>query len=239
VSFAPLWFKKWTPQYFHLFNKSHNYFTILLLPCNSHFLNFLNFMKFLKKLLLIVPALIVAFIIVRLVIAGQSQKAETAFHKDLQKTIELTSDAFKNGEKMPIEYTAKGANLSPALQWNNLPTGTKSVAVLVSDYDAPAPFLRLLTVDHWVVYNIPISKMGLEKGVKIEDLNKLDITVGNNISGEAAYTGPAPPMGVHEYFFRVYALSTDRITVPTPTKQAVMEAINGKILAYGELVGKF
>jgi Raf kinase inhibitor-like YbhB/YbcL family protein len=196
-------------------------------------------MKFSKKLLLIIPALIVAFIIVRLVIAGQSQKAEVAFHKDLQKTIELTSDAFKNGEKMPIEYTAKGANISPALQWNNLPTGTKSVAVLVSDYDAPAPFLRLLTVDHWVVYNIPISKMNLEKGVKTADLNKLDIAVGNNISGEAAYTGPAPPMGVHEYIFRVYALSSDRLAVPTPTKQAVMEAMNGKILAYGELVGTF
>ena len=101
-------------------------------------------MKFSKKWLLIIPALIVAFIIVRLVIAGQSQKAETAFHKDLQKTIALTSDAFKNGEKMPSEYTGKGANLSPALQWANLPTGTKSVAVLVSDYDAPAPFSKLV-----------------------------------------------------------------------------------------------
>lgn len=196
-------------------------------------------MKFSKKWLLIIPALIVAFIIVRLVIAGQSQKAETAFHKDLQKTIALTSDAFKNGEKMPSEYTGKGANLSPALQWANLPTGTKSVAVLVSDYDAPAPFLRLLTVDHWVVYNIPVNKTSLEKGVKTQDLNKLDIAVGNNISGEAAYTGPAPPMGVHAYFFRVYALSTDRLAVPTPTKQAVMDAMNGKILAYGELVGTF
>jgi Raf kinase inhibitor-like YbhB/YbcL family protein len=196
-------------------------------------------MKFLKKLLFIVPALIVAFIVVRLVIASQSQKAEVAFHANLQKSIELTSDAFKNGEKIPIEYTGKGANLSPSLQWNNLPTGTKSVAVLVSDYDAPAPFLRLLTVDHWVVYNIPMSKMNLEKGVKTYDLNKLDIAVGNNISGEAAYTGPAPPMGVHQYFFRVYALSTDRLTVPTPTKQAVMDAMTGKILAYGELVGTF
>jgi Raf kinase inhibitor-like YbhB/YbcL family protein len=196
-------------------------------------------MKFLKKLLLIIPALIVAFIVVRLVIAGQGQKAEVAFHKDLQKTIELTSDAFKNGEKIPIEYTGKGANLSPALQWSNLPTGTKSVAILVSDYDAPAPFLRLLTVDHWVVYNVPMSKTNLEKGVKTDDLNKLDIAVGNNISGEAAYTGPAPPLGVHQYFFRVYALSTDRLTVPTPTKQAVMDAMTGKILAYGELVGTF
>ena len=196
-------------------------------------------MKLLKKILLFIPILLILAILVRLFISSGNQKVEFAYHDNLPKTIELTSEAFVNHAKMPTEYTGKGSNTSPALQWNNLPADTKSIVILVVDYDAPAPYLKLLTIDHWSIFNIPNGIASLQKGITTADLLKMGATVGINIANETAYTGPQPPLGVHEYFFRIYALNTPQLEVSNPTKAGIMAAMKGKVLAYGELVGTF
>ena len=79
---------------------------------------------------------------------------ELQFHNSIQKSIAFSSPAFANDSMIPVEYTARGANISPSLQWSNLPAGTKSLAITVTDYDAPSPALKLFTVGHWVLYYI-------------------------------------------------------------------------------------
>ena len=118
-----------------------------------------------------------------------------------------------------------------------MPEGTKSLVLLCTDYDGPAPFLKLLTIDHWVVYNIPADKTLLGKGSTSKSLQAKGISSGKNFKGTLEYKGPKPPIGKHRYFFRLYALSTPELNLTQPTKKEVMEAMKNNVLSYGELVG--
>ena len=140
---------------------------------------------------------------------------------------------------MPIDFTAKGSNISPPLNWGKMPEGTKSLAILVTDFDAPAPYLHLFTASHWVLYNISPKDSSLEKGTSAAQLDTLGITVGKNYAGNHVYTGPKPPLGIHSYYFRIYALDYDHLFMKNDTRDELLNAMKGHVLGYGELVGKF
>ena len=144
-------------------------------------------------------------------------------------SLELTSDAFANGQSIPAKYSCIGKNISPALTWTEPPAGTQSFALIVDDPDAPGR-----TWVHWVLFNIPSDVRSLQEGISPQD----PITVGKNSSSQTSYQGPCPPSGTHRYYFKLYALDTT-ISLPGATKDQLLQAMDGHILAQSELMGTF
>ena len=144
-------------------------------------------------------------------------------------SLDLKSDAFANGQSIPAKYSCTGKNISPALSWNDPPAGTQSFALIVDDPDAP-----MGTWVHWVLYNIPSTTTSLE-----ESADAGTISVGKNSSGNMRYDGPCPPSGTHRYFFKLYALDSTLSLSPGATKEQLLNAMKGHILAQGELMGTF
>ncbi|WP_018342596.1 YbhB/YbcL family Raf kinase inhibitor-like protein [Cytophaga aurantiaca] len=190
-----------------------------------------------KKISLSILLLISLAVVGRFIYTAIQQNEEFNYHAKIPKTIELASKNFIQNGQIPIEFTGDGKELSPELHWFNLPAGTKSLVVLCTDYDGPTPLLKLLTIDHWVVYNIPVTMNGLWTGMTTKDFGMTEIQGGKNFKGTLDYKGPKPPLGKHRYFFRVYALSDSTLQLTEPTKKEVMQAMKDKILAYGELIG--
>lgn len=151
-------------------------------------------------------------------------------------SLELTSDAFMNGQSIPAKYACTGRNISPALAWTEPPSGTQSFALIVDDPDAP-----MGTWVHWVLFNIPAASRNLEEDLPItgKNIDPNAIYVGKNSSGNIGYDGPCPPSGTHRYFFKLYALDTLISLLPGATKEQVLREMEGHILAQGELMGTF
>ena len=149
-------------------------------------------------------------------------KAET------NKTLQVTSPAFGAGGSVPLEFTADGEDIAPPLAWSGAPAGTKSFVVLVEDPDAPSK-----TWVHWIVTGIPGDVLQLDS----DDLPD-GATHGSNDWGQRAYGGPAPPHGRHRYFFKVFALDYE-LRRPGITKAQLLSAIDGHVLARGELMGTY
>lgn len=195
--------------------------------------------KLIKRILIIIPSLIILAIIARVVFVNIDQKKEFEYHSTLQKSINLWSDGFDPNSPIPTEYTGLGEELSPTLHWDNLPSGTKSLIVTTVDYDGPSPNFKLMTIDHWVLFNIDPSIDHIDKAITLEDLEIQGIKLGLNVNGEVGYVGPNPPMGIHKYYFRIYALSVPSVDLVKPTRAELMEKVKDNILAYGELIGTY
>ncbi len=195
--------------------------------------------KLLKRILIIVPSVLILAIIARVVFVNMDQKNEFEFHSTLEKSINLWSDGFEQNNPIPTEFTGLGAELSPSLHWDNLPSGTKSLMITTVDYDGPSPNFKLMTIDHWVMYNINPSINHIDKAIKVEALEKEGINFGLNVNGETGYVGPNPPMGEHKYYFRIYALSIPSVDLIKPSRADLMEKVKDNILAYGELIGTY
>ena len=150
----------------------------------------------------------------------------------------LSSPAFASGHDIPMDYTSDGGDVSPALTWAGVPAGTKSLALIVDDPDAPDPKAPKMTWVHWVLYNLPADASGLPEAVDHEDLppGTLD---GKNDWKRTGYGGPSPPIGRHRYFFKLYALDQLLPDLSQPTKAGLEKAMEGHILAKTELVGLF
>jgi len=145
-------------------------------------------------------------------------------------SLQLTSDAFANGQSIPAKYSCIGKNISPALAWTEPPVGTQSFALIVDDPDAPGR-----TWVHWVLFNIPASTRSLKEGFTADD----PVAVGKNSSSHLSYDGPCPPSGTHRYFFKLYALDATPSLSPGATKEQLLKAMEGHILAQTELMGTF
>lgn len=193
----------------------------------------------LKKILIAVPSLIILAIIGRVIFVNMDQKKEFEYHNTLQKSIKLWSNDFEANSPIPTEYTGLGEELSPSLYWDNLPPETKSLVITAADYDGPSPNFKIMTIDHMVLFNIDPSIDHIDKAITLEELQKQGIDLGLNVNGEVGYVGPNPPMGVHDYYFRIYALSVPSLDLDKPTRKAVMEEIKDNVIAYGELVGTY
>jgi len=192
-----------------------------------------------KKILLSILLIFTLALVGRFIYTVIQQNAEFVFHSNFPKTITVASTDFVQGGSIPIELTGYGQELSPELHWSNLPEGTQSLVLLCTDYDGPTPLLKLLTIDHWVVYNIPIDKKILSQGSTSKSLQAKGILSGKNFKGTLEYKGPKPPLGKHRYFFRLYALSKASLNLTKPTKKEVMQAMQKDVLGYGELVGVY
>lgn len=144
-------------------------------------------------------------------------------------TIVITSSAFKEGERIPVEYTCNGKNISPPLAWKDLPANTQSLALIVDDPDAPSG-----TWVHWVLYQVPAKTEGLPAGAA-------DLGIqGQNSSRKTGYSGPCPPAGKpHRYFFKLYALDISPELDPGATRAGLEKAMQGHILGQGQLMGTF
>jgi Raf kinase inhibitor-like YbhB/YbcL family protein len=144
-------------------------------------------------------------------------------------TLIVSSPAFGMNDVIPIEFTADGDNVAPPLAWTPPPPGTKSIAILVEDPDAPSKIWV-----HWIAVNIPPEVTEIPAGGQLPD----GAVHGTNDFGEEGWGGPNPPSGLHRYFFRVFALD-NRPHKPGMTKPDLMSAIKGHILARGEMIGTY
>jgi Raf kinase inhibitor-like YbhB/YbcL family protein len=149
--------------------------------------------------------------------------------------IELTSTAFQEGQTIPEPYTGDGRNLSPPLRWLDPPAGTKSLALICEDPDAPRG-----TFTHWVLFNLPAESRELDEGVPPESTLPDGTAQGTNDFGKPGYGGPSPPPGKpHRYVFKLYALDTRLDLGSGATKHQLLETMDGHVLAEGQLVGRY
>jgi Raf kinase inhibitor-like YbhB/YbcL family protein len=161
-------------------------------------------------------------------------KSTTQEGKNLM-TIQLTSPAFSEGGTIPKIYTCDADNVSPALSWSGIPKETKSIALIVDDPDAPAG-----TFVHWVIYDIPPTRLDLPQGIDKTGIVTDIGTQGNNDFRKLGYGGPCPPKGpAHRYFFKLYALDIKLNLKSGATKPDLEKAMRGHILAHGQLIGKY
>jgi Raf kinase inhibitor-like YbhB/YbcL family protein len=149
--------------------------------------------------------------------------------------LKLKAEVFPWGGTIPVQFTCDGANISPALAWNQPPAGTKSFALIVDDPDAPAG-----TWVHWVVYNLPASSRSLPEGVPQGESIAGGGDQGLNDFPHTGYGGPCPPPGKsHRYFFRLYALDTS-LNLRAPVRRKDLDAaMQGHIIAQAEWMGRF
>lgn len=114
--------------------------------------------------------------------------------------MELLSKDFNNEGLIPFEFTCDGKNISPQLSWKNVPTKTKSFALIADDPDAPGGWI------HWLVYDIPNNVRTIEQNSLPTGAKQAE-----NDFSKKAYGGPCPPTGTHRYFFRLYALDVEQL----------------------------
>jgi Raf kinase inhibitor-like YbhB/YbcL family protein len=150
----------------------------------------------------------------------------------------LTSSAFVNGGPIPAQYTSDGDDVSPPLAWTGVPHGTKSLGLIVDDPDAPDPNAPKRTWVHWVLYNLPPADGSLPTGATADKLPPGTMP-GTNDWGKTGYGGPAPPVGRHRYFFKLFALDAALPDLGTPTKAKLESEMRGHILEKTELIGTY
>lgn len=140
--------------------------------------------------------------------------------------MKLTSPEIENGKKIPRKFTCEGDDINPTLIIEDIPVGTKSLALIVDDPDAP-----MGTWVHWVSFNIPV--------VSQIDEDSIPGKQGINDFGRKDYGGPCPPSGTHRYFFKLYALDTVLDLNEGINKEALEDAVEGHILDKAELIGLY
>jgi len=141
----------------------------------------------------------------------------------------VSSAAFAEGAAIGAKYTCDGADVSPPLAIGITPAGTRSLALIMDDPDAPVG-----TWVHWVAWNIPAQTKAIpENGLPA------DASQGRNGWNRNGYGGPCPPSGTHRYFFKLYALDTTLTLPPSATKADLERAMQGHVLAAGQLMGTY
>ncbi|HUV65588.1 MAG TPA: YbhB/YbcL family Raf kinase inhibitor-like protein [Sedimentisphaerales bacterium] len=163
-----------------------------------------------------------------------SERIESAANGGKNMEIELTSSAFKEGGMIPAKYTCDDEDVSPPLQWGEVPEGTKSIALICDDPDAP-----MGTWVHWVLFNLPGATTSLAEKVPTDKTLANGARQGTNDFHKIGYGGPCPPGGTHRYFFKIYALDTQLDLQAGANKQQLLKAMQGHILAEGQLMGRY
>jgi Raf kinase inhibitor-like YbhB/YbcL family protein len=148
--------------------------------------------------------------------------------------IKITSSAFEEGGMIPAKYTCDGADVSPPLQWDAVPEGTKSIALICDDPDAP-----MGTWVHWVLFNLPSDAKELAENIPADKILPNGARQGVSDFGRIGYGGPCPPGGTHRYFFKIYALDAEIGLEAGANKRQLLKAMEGHMLEQGQLVGKY
>lgn len=173
---------------------------------------------------------------------GNMQKENQNANKSMEDTMStgsverlmLTSTAFKEGEMIPRKYSCDGADISPPLKWNSVPSQTKSLALIADDPDAP-----MGTWVHWVIFNIPPNLTELPEEVPTASSLPDGTLQGKNDFRNIGYGGPCPPGGTHRYFFKLYALDAMLKLPAGSTKPNLLRAMQGHIVGEAQLMGKY
>lgn len=146
----------------------------------------------------------------------------------------LSSEAFGDGGAMPSRYTCDGENISPPLSWDEIPDGTRELALICDDIDAP-----IGTITHWVLYGIDPELNGLREGLAPES-GPSEVTHGRRSFGKKDYMGPCPPgKKPHRYVFKLHALDSNLGLAPGVKKKDLIKAMEGHIIEVSELVGTY
>ncbi|HEY0504004.1 MAG TPA: YbhB/YbcL family Raf kinase inhibitor-like protein, partial [Lysobacter sp.] len=139
---------------------------------------------------------------------------------------QISSPAFEHNAGIPTRFTCEGDDVSPELRWSGVPEGTRSLALIVEDPDAPDPAAPKRVFVHWVLYNLPANSTGLAENIQTDRL-PFGTKAGQNGWQRAGYGGPCPPIGRHRYFFKLYALGGTLGDLRTPVKADVEKAMRG------------
>ena len=150
----------------------------------------------------------------------------------------ITTPSFAQDHMIPARHTCDGVNISPALEWTGVPSGTKSLALIVDDPDAPDPAAPKMTWVHWLLYNIPPNTEGLTEGIAEKKLPGATLQ-GINDWQRTGYGGPCPPLGKHRYFFKLYALDIALADLKHPAKATLEKAMRGHVIGQAELIGLY
>lgn len=147
--------------------------------------------------------------------------------------IQLSSSAFAEGKEIPVMQTGQGKDASPPLKWSGVPANARSLALIADDPDAP-----MGTWVHWVLYDLPPSTTELAENVERSQYLPGGAKQGINDFKRLGYGGPYPPPGKpHRYYFKIYALDIVTDLKPGATKQQLLKAMEGHVLAEGQLMG--
>ena len=142
--------------------------------------------------------------------------------------MKITSSAFQQGGNIPSKFSCDGANTSPPLQVSDVPSGAKSLVLVVDDPDAPSGLFT-----HWTVWNIPPQTSTIAEGSTPKGVQ------GTNDFGKSGYGGPCPPSGAHRYYFKIFALDRD-LDLPSGAKRSQLDAaMKGHVIAQGQLMGRY
>ena len=158
-------------------------------------------------------------------------------------TMTLESAAFVDNEPLPAKYTGEGENLSPPLQWSNVPDGTRQFAIVCTDRNGPGGLHWV----HWILYNLPLGLRELPEGLVFGETNCEEVNgvcQGKNswdVGRTIGYRGPLPHSGtgVHRYRFSIYALDTELNMAAGADKSSLMSAMDGHVLARADLIGTY
>ena len=143
-------------------------------------------------------------------------------------TMKITSSAFHEGANIPSKFTCDGSDTSPPLQIAGVPSGAKSLVLIVDDPDAPSGLFT-----HWLAWNIPPQTGSIAEGSAPQGVQ------GANDFGKSGYRGPCPPPGTHRYSFKIFALDRE-LELRSGTKRSQVDAaMKGHVIAQGELVGRY
>lgn len=148
--------------------------------------------------------------------------------------MELHSSAFREGQAIPERYAHQNENVSPPLEWSDVPPDTQSLALVVEDPDAPSG-----TFGHWVLFNLPPDRKSLDEGASNHSKHLETAEQGLNDFGEIGYGGPQPPSGTHRYFFRLLALDTTLRAQGDPKRTDLLSAIKGHVIEESRLMGTY
>ena len=149
-------------------------------------------------------------------------------------SLNLLVDSLASGATLPDIYTCKGASESPGVSWEGIPTGAKSLVLIMDDPDAPSG-----TFTHWILYNIPPAKGSLAPAQSNAKVLGNGAQQGDTTAGSRGYYPPCPPIGTtHRYIFRLYAVDTE-ITMPTADRNSIDRALNGHILGEDRVTTTF
>lgn len=142
--------------------------------------------------------------------------------------MKIESREFNEGNMIPKKFTCDGQGVSPELEISGVPAEAKSLALIMSDPDAPRG-----TFVHWTAWNIPPTTSQISEGAK--DFGQ----EGLNSANRRGYFGPCPPSGTHRYYFKIYALDTILDLDTNANKETLVSAMNGHILNEAEVMGQY
>jgi Raf kinase inhibitor-like YbhB/YbcL family protein len=186
-----------------------------------------------QAITLLLLMLLVAGCATRPQVSAQNS-ASTSTPQTTGGSIKLTSTAFKEGEPIPRQHTCDGVNVSPSLEWSGVPKSAKTLVIFADDPDAPSGIWV-----HWVLYNLPADNIGMVENLPATDELKAGGFQGKNDFGKIGYGGPCPPSGTHRYFFKIYALDSELPLKAGATKAEVEKAMEGHVVAQGQLMGTY